>query len=311
MKILLKGIENGIYLRHIREFAKAFPEHPLIDEGDASAEIIVTESLSAAEIDGYPDLKAVFAPIVGKNRFDIKYLQDKGIESFFIEGTPNIVAEHAMALALALTGKIIPHDRNMKSEDSWSFKGSNWYSICGCNVTILGMGRIGDALTAYLKPFGCHITGFRRHLEKRTGGAYDHVTNNLHEALKDADLVFVALELNTETFNMIGRNEIDLMKGAYLINIARAAIIEEEALAYGVDEGILLGYASDPWYYYPKGYPEGISDPDDRCPPSKYDFYKRDNVICVPHTGTETNKAMEAYIMQTLKQLKQYLCREQ
>ena len=91
--------------------------------------------------------------------------------------------------------------------------------------------------------------------------------------------------------------------------VARAGIIREEALNAGLENNVLRGFASDVWYRYPESYPEGGMGKKDDLPPANYDFYKRDNVVCVPHTGTQTTKAREIYIRQTLNQLDDYLAR--
>ena len=97
------------------------------------------------------------------------------------------------------------------------------------------------------------------------------------------------------------------MRNAYLINIARADIIDEAALAAALENHILKGFAADPWYRYPESYPEGGMGTKDALSPSRYDFYKRDNVVCTPHTGTQTTAAREIYIDQLLSKLGDYL----
>jgi len=305
--VYLKNIDNEIYRKHIEAFAAKHPDHRFTERMETEADIIITESFSAGESDSFPNLKAVFAPIVGKNKFAAGELEGKGIKLFFVEGTPEIVAEHAFALALTLMGKIALHDRNMKENDSWSFENSYWDSICGARVSILGAGRIGGALARYLRPFGCIVTGFDRNTRMTPESAYDRLTDDLRAALNGAEVVFVSLELNDKTYHLLAERELELMRNAYLINIARADIIDEAALAAALENHILKGFAADPWYRYPESYPEGGMGTKDALSPSRYDFYKRDNVVCTPHTGTQTTAAREIYIDQLLSKLGDYL----
>ena len=307
MIIYLKNIDNEIYMKHIEAFAKSHPSHYFTERQDKNADIILTESFSQGECDVFPRLKAVFAPIVGRNRFALDALEQKNIQTFFVDGAPEIVAEHAFALALTLMGKVAAHDRNMKAGDRWSFEDSYWDSIYGARVSILGAGRIGTALSRYLRPFNCTVTGFGRNTSRAEERGYDCLTNDLGSALDRADVVFVSLELSAETYHLIAEREIARMRGAYLINIARADIIDEAALAAGIENRILKGFAADPWYCYPKSYPEGGLGEKDHVRPSRYDFYKRDNVVCAPHTGTQTVRAREIYIDQLLAKLDAYL----
>ncbi len=309
MEIYVKGINNVIYNNFINKFIAAHPEHTFSRNFVKSADIILTESLSAEEAELFPSLKAVFAPVVGRNKFDLEQLADRRVESFFVAGTPEIVAEHALALALSLMGKIALHDRNLKQGDSWSFSDSYWDSLCAARIAILGTGRIGCALVGLLRPFGCKITGYHKNPHKVPPVFYDCLTSDLTQALSFTDVVFVTLDLNNETLNMIDEPQIELLRGKYLINVARAGIIREEALNAGLENNVLRGFASDVWYRYPESYPEGGMGKKDDLPPANYDFYKRDNVVCVPHTGTQTTKAREIYIRQTLNQLDDYLAR--
>lgn len=306
MIVYAKGMDNDIYMRHIKEFAKANPRHRFTSKEERNADVVLTEELSTEEIGLYPKLKAVFAPIVGKNKFAVKELERREIKTFFIEGTPEIVAEHALALALAVMGKIALHDRNMKERDSWSFDDSYWDSLFGAKAAILGAGRIGGMIASYLRPFKCDITAFDKR-SRECGGLFDRTTDDLREAISGAEVIFAALELNDETFHIIGKEELELMKGAYLINIARAELVDEEALDFAVKNCLLKGFAADPWYEYPASYPEGGSGACDDCAPSRFDFYKSPRVVCTPHTGTQTLRAREVYISQILRRLESYL----
>jgi len=99
----------------------------------------------------------------------------------------------------------------------------------------------------------------------------------------------LALPLTSRTKGLIGEKELELMKGKYLINIARGAIISEEALFKALKKGDLAGAAIDAWYQYPTSKEREML-------PSKYNFHKLDNVVMTPHTAGYSDKALEENI---------------
>ncbi len=86
---------------------------------------------------------------------------------------------------------------------------------------------------------------------------------------------------------MIGRSEIDAMKPtAYLINVARAGLIDEHSLYHALEQRRIAGAALDVWWNYPEG---GTS-----APPSRNPFHTLDNVIMTPHTSGVTDATFRA-----------------
>ncbi|MBA3062582.1 MAG: hypothetical protein FP833_06490 [Atribacteria sp.] len=107
--------------------------------------------------------------------------------------------------------------------------------------------------------------------------------------MKESDFIVVAVPLTQETKGLIGEKELKLMKGKYLINISRGAVIDEEALFKSLKEGNLAGAAIDTWYQYPTSEQRKVF-------PSKYDFHKLDNIVMSPHTAGYTDRALEENI---------------
>ncbi|GAG96218.1 unnamed protein product, partial [marine sediment metagenome] len=126
-------------------------------------------------------------------------------------------------------------------------------------------------------------------LEKKNILEFLGEKKDLEKVIKESDFIVVAVPLTRETKGLIGKKELKLMKGKYLINISRGVVIDEKALFKSLKEGNLAGAAIDTWYQYPSFKQKEIS-------PSKYDFYKLDNIIMSPHTAGYTDKALEENI---------------
>jgi phosphoglycerate dehydrogenase-like enzyme len=88
---------------------------------------------------------------------------------------------------------------------------------------------------------------------------------------------------------LIGKKELKLMQGKYLVNISRGAVIDEEALFKSLEEHYLSGAAIDTWYQYPTNERKEIL-------PSQYNFHKLENVVMSPHTAGYSDRALEENI---------------
>jgi phosphoglycerate dehydrogenase-like enzyme len=138
--------------------------------------------------------------------------------------------------------------------------------LSGRTLGIIGYGRIGQAVAARARAFGMRIA------------AYDGAEGRgaLEELLRVSDFVLIAAPLTEETLGMIGRKELALLpEGAFLINVSRAEIVEEESLFRGLESGRLGGAALDVWYRYPKPGETGYG--------SRFPFHTLPGVYCTPH----------------------------
>jgi phosphonate dehydrogenase len=114
-------------------------------------------------------------------------------------------------------------------------------------VGILGMGALGQAVAARLKPFGCQILYFdEQPLSPREASILGARFMYFDELMRTSDFVLIALPLNCRTKHLINRDVLSRMKhDCYLINTARGSIVDEEAVADAIGEGRLGGYAAD------------------------------------------------------------------
>lgn len=246
-------------------------------------------------------LKALFVPLVGVNHLPADLLMERKVAVYNCHGNAESVAERALALALAGFGRIVEFHNDLKAlkwHGFWVNGGAkdNWNSIFRKRCSILGTGAIGVKLAKLLKGFDCSVSGYRRQPGKDKPEYFDRVSIKLAEALEGAEIVFIALPLTNETKGIVDAKALELVKGAYIVNVGRGAVIEEEAFYKALKEGKLRGAGIDVWYTYPQGGAETGA-------PSRFPFHELPNVILSPHVAGSTHEAVEINARETAENM--------
>lgn len=200
-------------------------------------------------IDSAPNLKLICIAATGVNNIDVEYAASKGIPVRNAVGysTDSVVQSTFMHI-LSLVGGSPYFDDSVKS-GSYSRSGMftdpnwNWWELSGKTIGIIGLGNIGKKVAQIAEVFGMNVCYFST---SGTGHCKDYPCLELEELLKVSDIVSIHAPLNERTKNLIGRNQLALMKPtAYLINMGRGAIVVEEDLAAAVDAGVIAGAGID------------------------------------------------------------------
>jgi len=157
----------------------------------------------------------------------------------------NTVAEHAMALILAISRKLLPSIERTRKGD-FSLEGLRGFDLKGKTMGILGTGRIGRNVAHYAEAFGMRVVAFDKFpnesLAKECGFTYAP----FDEVLAQSDVLSLHLPESPETHHIINKDNVKkIKKGCVLINTARGALIETEAILIGLKEGILSGCGLD------------------------------------------------------------------
>jgi phosphoglycerate dehydrogenase-like enzyme len=186
------------------------------------------------------------------------------------------VAEHALCLALAGLRKIPERARAR----SWGQPAG--ISLFGSPVTILGAGGITTELIALLAPFGVHVTVVRRDPDPVKGAARTLPTAELHDALPEAQVVFIALALTPETEGIVSAPELALMrKDAWLVNVARGRHVDTAALVSVLERDGIGGAALD------------VTDPEPL--PDGHPLWSLPNCLVTPHTANTMEMAQPLF----------------
>ena len=206
-------------------------------------------------IDAAPGLKLICVAATGVNNIDVEYAASKGIPVRNAVGysTDSVVQSTFMHI-LSLVGGSQYFDHSVKS-GCYSRSGMftdpdwNWWELSGKTIGIIGLGNIGKKVAQIAEAFGMHVCYFST---SGTGHCKDYPCLELDELLRISDVVSIHAPLNERTMNLIGREQLAMMKPeAYLINMGRGAIVVEEDLAEAVDAGVIAGAGLDVYVVEP------------------------------------------------------------
>jgi phosphoglycerate dehydrogenase-like enzyme len=214
-----------------------------------------------------PTVRWVQLPMAGVEGVAGQGLLDRGHVWTCAKGAyAEPVAEHALTLALA--GLRHLHERI--GARSWGRPAGT--SLYGQRVTILGGGGITEALLRLVAPFRVEATVVRRRPDPVPGAAATLPSSALDDALGGATIVVLALALTPATRRIIGARELQRMdERAWLVNVARGAHVDTDALVAALDDGAIGGAALD------------VTDPEPL--PEGHPLWNRPNCIVTPHTA--------------------------
>lgn len=251
------------------------------------AEVLVStfdQPVTREMIASAPHLQLITNFGVGFNNIDLEACRERGIR---VTNTPQPVIEPTAELAFALMHDVARRtaefDRKLRLGKAEPFGVMNnlSHSLYGKILGIIGMGRIGQALARRAVASGMRIIYHNRKplgeriLDTLKGygvSAIEYRTKE--ELLQEADFVSLNLPYTPEVRHIIDGKSLRMMKPtAYLINTARGAHVDEQALVEALKEGEIAGAAMDVYEHEPQIHPELLT---------------LDNVVLSPHTGTGT-----------------------
>lgn len=244
-------------------------------------DILVTGEPTPEDLAGNPRLRAVIVPWVGVPVATLDLMREFPLIA--LHNLPyNIgpTAEMAVALLLAAAKRIVPYDQRFR-QGYWSGEhpevpGS--VMLDGGLALILGYGRIGRRIAAACRGLGMRVAGVRRNPAQADD---EHAIADLPKLLPQAAALIICLPHTHETEGLIGGAELDLLPAsAVLVNVARGAIVEEEALYAALKARRIYAAGIDVWYRYPSAAERKQGLPH---PPSAFPFHELDNVVMSPH----------------------------
>jgi len=242
---------------------------------NAFAVIAGTEKYDSDMLAGAKNLKVIIRFGVGTDNFDLDAMREKGIAVGVIANY-NSVAEFALTLMLGLIKNLPKFDATVR-EGKWTRYPMR--ELSGKTVGIVGFGRIGRRLAQLLKGFDVNLMVHDPYMPREAISDFGATPATLEELLQQSDVVSLHLPATPATHHMINDETLAMMKpGAYLINTARGALIDEKALYEALVSSKLSGAALDVFETEPvvKGNP----------------LFDLDNIVLAPHVSAmsfETN----------------------
>lgn len=199
-------------------------------------------------------------------------------------GNSYFVAQHAVALLLALMNKIIPH-HNWMVAGKWRKRDTDASSspLRDRKIGLLGYGAVNQKVHWFLSGFNLRFSILRRDWGKQIAElptlAKKYSYPELHQFLRDIDTLIIAVPLTSLTQDLIRKRELELLGiNGLLVNVARGHVVNEESLFLALKNAVIAGAAIDVWYSYnPRPDSKG------RRYPFSYPFHKLRNVVLSPH----------------------------
>jgi D-2-hydroxyacid dehydrogenase (NADP+) len=273
---------------------------PLLRE----AEVLFTISLRAEQFAAAPNLKWIHAPTAAVHQFLFPELIASDVvltNSREVHGP--VVAEHVMALILALAKKIpqavvYQLDLVWAQEAMWK-EGAHPQEISGATLGLIGVGSIGSRVAQMGSAIGMRVLAVREHVEKEKPEGVQAVfpPTAIDEMLEQSDYVVIAAPLVDATHALINAARLAAMKPtAYVINVGRGAQVDEGALIDALRNRKIAGAALDVF---------------DREPlPADSPLWSLENLLITPHTAGLTEKLWDRHYELFSDNLRRYVAKQ-
>jgi glyoxylate reductase len=243
---------------------------------------MLTDRFDAATIDAGPRLSIIANVAVGYNNVDVRHAASRGI---VVTNTPDVltdaVADFTMGLILAITRRIAEGDRLVRRGGwgGWAFDFMLGTELRDKRLGLIGLGRIGRAVAVRARAFGMRIAYYSR----RPATLEDGEALSLDALLNTSDVISLHVPLTEGTTHLIdGRALARMKRTAYLVNTARGPVVDEEALAWALRQGLIAGAALDVYEREPEVHAQ---------------LMDLDNVVLAPHLGSATTETRTAMAM--------------
>ena len=241
---------------------------------------------------GCPLLRLISIWGTGTDNVDLAACRARGVA---VTNTPGVnahaVAEHTVALMLAITRRIPAMDRDVRT-NQWP-RGL-LVQLEGQTVGLIGLGAIGGRVAQLLQPFGVRLLAATYGPDAGRAAAVGARHVPVETLLRESDIVSLHLRLSADTQGYLGQSHLALMKPtAFLVNTARGGLVDKAALVDALREGRIAGAALDVFHEEP--IPAG--DPILGLP----------NVVLTPHNGGMTREVIDAGLLRAVENIEHFL----
>ncbi len=228
----------------------------------------------------------------GTDNVDIASATANGIRVANVPGySPYAIAEHAVALLLALNRKLVMAHKRMLHHD-FRVDGLVGFDLFGKTVGIVGTGRIGAAFARIMHGFGCRLLATDPAPDTTLSRDLGLVYTDLDQLCSQSDVISIHTGLNASTRYLVNADKIKLFKpGVLLINTGRGGCVHTEAVLDGIESGKIGGYGADVYEYE-----KGLFFYDHSAQPLQDELLNRllisPNVLLTPHQAFATTEAL-------------------
>ena len=207
------------------------------------------------------------------------------------------MAEHVMAMTLALAKRLLLEHQKLRNGEFDQFTPNR--SLSGMTAGILGFGGIGRATARLMRAFGMHIYAINQSGTSAEAADFMGTLQDVEHVLRASDVVVISLPLTRATRGLIGKKELAWMKpDALLVNVARGAIIDEEALYTHLQSHPTFMAGIDAWWIEPFLYGRFHMD---------YPFLELPNVLGSPHNSAVVSSILLDATRQAAENVERFL----
>lgn len=281
----------------VKVYPTTSPEEVVSHAQNADCIILNKVKLTSENLPQLPKVKLICITATGYDNVDVKYCGKNGIAVCNVAGySTDAVAQLTLAMALSLYNKLSYFDGYVKSGDYTKSGIQNkltpvFHEMSGKVWGIVGYGNIGERVAKVAKALGCEILAFKR---KPKDGI---CCVELSELMKKSDIISVHLPSSEATSKIISREKIALMKqSAILINVARGAVIDEDAVTDAILNDKIGGFACDVY----SAEPFTNTHPYNK-------ILKNENVILTPHLAWGAYETRVRLLDEVAKNIKSFI----
>ena len=285
--------EAGQYRKHGIDplFVEAnMPEEIIPYVAECDAILVVSTALPAIVIENLARCRIISRLGIGTDKIAVKEASQRGILVTNVPGCfSEEVADHTLAFVLALARKF-PQMKHAMEEGAWSRSrhiSIHNHRLSRCTLGLVGFGDSARLVAQRAKAFGMRVIATRRDPQISSPEAEKLGVQivDLDTLLAESDFVSLHLPLNPETYHLMDRTRLQKMKpGSVLINTARGAIVDEDALVEALSIGRLAGAGLDTFEHIDPF--TGVDSPPD------HPLLHMDNVILTPHVAALSEEGM-------------------
>jgi phosphoglycerate dehydrogenase-like enzyme len=243
-------------------------------------------------IEALPDLKLLITTGAKNNSFDVKAATERGVTVCGTGAVGNPTTGIAFGLMLELTRRIGFENARLKAGAPWQV--TIGQDLEGLTLGIVGLGKLGQRVAAVGKAFGMKVIGWSQNLtsEKAKEAGVDYASRE--DLFRNADFVTIHYQLSERSRGLITADDIGRMKKtAYLINTARAPIVDQAALLKALQEKKITGAGLDVFEIEPL--------------PLDHPYRKLDNVVITPHLGYVSEQNYRKYFPDIVEDIRGWL----
>lgn len=252
---------------------------------------IITTVMDKPIIDKFHEIgiRCISSRTIGYDHIDVEYAHSLGMGVTNVTYNPASVADYTIMLMLMGCRKV-QHIMQRAAVQDYTLKGKIGREISDCTIGIIGTGRIGSTVVKHLTGFGCKILAYDIYENEEVKKSAGYVS--LDRLLSESDIITLHAPATQDNYHMIDSKAIGVMKdGVIIINCARGALIDTDALIDGIESG-KIGFAGldvvehESGLYYFNRMGEPLNNP------RLAILRSYSNVIVTPHTAFYTDEAV-------------------